>query len=102
MSGKCVKSAPSSSFTDIQDRFFSATTYALNSAGGLSNIYGQKDDLNNFVLSGTRRGNVFYLRHGRLTVVWMSGVGKISKNGFIDSSQVLPLLSAGPLDIMFT
>lgn len=82
--------------------FFSATTYALNSAGGLSNIYGQKDDLNNFVLSGTRRGNVFYLRHGRLTVVWMSSLGKISKNGFIDSSQVLPLLSAGPLDIMFT
>lgn len=62
MSGKCVKSAPSSSFTDIQDRFFSATTCALNSAGGLSNIYGQKDDLNNFVLSGTRRGNVFLSR----------------------------------------
>lgn len=58
---KCVKSATSSSFPDTRyGRFFSKTC-ALNSAGGLSNIYGQGDDLNNFVLSGARRGNILHL-----------------------------------------
>lgn len=59
MSSKCVKSATSSSFPDMVD-FFSKTC-ALNSAGGLSNIYGRGDDLNNFVLSGARGGNILHL-----------------------------------------
>lgn len=67
------ENATSSSLTDMID-FFSATTCALNSAGGLSNIYRQEDNLNNFVLSDTRQRNILRLE------IWF---GKHKKKGLL-------------------